>query len=99
MALGALGTIADDGLSSLVMGAASAVTADAALLNAAILNDKINGNPIWPGAFSQSGLLFIPNRGILAVLPGDVIAVDATGWPILVSANAIASGSTSWLLA
>ncbi len=99
MALGALGTNAVSSLSSLVMGGASAVAADAALLNAAILNDKVNGNPRWPGAFAQSGVLFVPNRGILQVLPGDVIGVDASGWPILVSAHAIAYGSTSWTLA
>lgn len=44
----------------------------------------------------QVGLLDIPNRGRLKVLPGDVIAVDASGWPILVSANAIAYAGSDW---
>ena len=51
---------------------------------------------IYPGAFSRSGLLYVPNRGVLMAKPGDYVAFDATGWPILVGANAIASGSTSW---
>lgn len=87
------------------------VAADLATINAAILNDGqgSGGNvyaapsakPIWPGAFTTDGKLFVPNRGVLRVLPGDWIGVDANGWPILVSANAIAGGAapsavTSW---
>jgi hypothetical protein len=49
-----------------------------------------------PGALEllgAEGRLVIPNRGILKVLPGDYIAFDATtGWPILISALAIANG-------
>ena len=70
--------------------------ADMATIQESILNDLVNGNPIMPGAFSNQGLLYVPNRGILQVLAGDYVAIDATGWPILVSANAIASSSTSW---
>ena len=51
---------------------------------------------IWPGAFSRSGVLYVPNRGWLQAQPGDIVAFDATGWPILIGANAIASASTSW---
>ncbi len=51
---------------------------------------------IYPGAFSRSGALYVPNRGVLMAKPGDYVAYDATGWPILVGAHAIASGSTSW---
>jgi len=84
---------------------------DLATINAAILNDgqqnagqkyaAPSAKPIWPGAFTTDGRLFIPNRGVLQVLPGDYIGVDANGWPILISANAIAGGSspsasTSW---
>ena len=57
---------------------------------------KANGGPSWPGALEMlgaEGQLIIPNRGILKVLPGDYVAFDATtGWPILLSALAIASG-------
>lgn len=95
MALLTLGTTSTSALGALVMTGAM-VPADLALLQLQIKNDLVNGNPVWPGAFSQDGLLFIPNRGVLKVLPGDYVGVDATGWPILVSANAIASGSTEW---
>lgn len=85
--------------------------ADFATIKAAILNDGSqtggsanaapSAKPIYPGAFSSTGRLYIPNRGVLSVLPGDYVAVDANGWPILLSANAIAGGSspsasTSW---
>ncbi len=43
-----------------------------------------------------NGQLVIPKRGILKVLPGDVIAVDNTGWPILVSAAAIGYAGSLW---
>ncbi len=70
--------------------------ADFATIQERILNDKINGFPKYPGALSKEGLLYVPNRGVLQVLPGDWVGVDASGWPILVSAHAIAFGSTSW---
>jgi hypothetical protein len=52
------------------------------------------------GGFSYNGLLFVPGRGVLRLWPGDVVAIDNlggtnVGWPILVSADAIAHGS--WL--
>lgn len=87
-------------------------TADLASLAARILDDQSkdsgqlavvapSAKNIWPGAFNSAGLLYIPNRGVLQVLPGDYVAVDANGWPILLSANAIAGGTspsaaTSW---
>lgn len=41
----------------------------------------------------REGKLFVPNRGSLVILPGDYVAIDSTtGWPILVSARAIAAG-------
>lgn len=64
-----------------------------------IKNDAVNGFPIYPGAFSNTGLLYVPNRGILQAHPGDVIATDpVTGWPILISAASIAAGSSSWVI-
>lgn len=64
---------------------------DVASISEAIKNDLNNTLPFWPGAFARTGLLYIPNRGILQVLPGDVVAVDqSTGWPVLVSKRAIA---------
>lgn len=50
-----------------------------------------------PTALNQ-GQLYIPNRGYLKLFPGDWIAVDASGWPILVSGMAIQNNNpgTSW---
>jgi hypothetical protein len=51
--------------------------------------------PMW--GWSTQGQLYVPNRGWLKCLPGDVVMVDAvSGWPILVSARAIAVGSSVW---
>lgn len=67
------------------------VQSDIALMLAGIKNDQINGFPQWPGAL-DSGMLYIPNRGVLKVFPGDYVAfTPTTGWPILVSAASIAS--------
>jgi hypothetical protein len=59
---------------------------------------RADGNPAHPmvsgGHFSADGLLFIPGgRGVLKMKPGDWVAVDSQGWPILVSANSIASSN------
>lgn len=68
-------------------------TADIAQIAAHILNDLVNGNPVVPGAWANTGLLYVPNRGILAARPGDYVAYDSTGWPILVSKTAAATAS------
>jgi hypothetical protein len=65
--------------------------ADIATLNNAILNDQ-NRLARVGGAFTSAGQLFIPNRGVLQVLPGDYVGVDTRGWPILLSAETIANG-------
>ncbi len=44
----------------------------------------------------QGQQLVVPNRGILKVLPGDVIAIDNLGWPILVSGASIAYPGSQW---
>lgn len=80
--------------------------ADLATIDTAVLGDPnvLNGQSTarsgyWPGGgIGYTGILVIPNRGYLKVLPGDVVAVDVNGttnvgWPILVSADAIANGS------
>ena len=51
---------------------------------------------VYPGAFVRQGFLIVPQRGILKVLAGDYVGVDAAGWPILVSAQSIGYASTSW---
>src|SRR5215472_19101220 len=55
----------------------------------------VGANSTIPGAFNYMGILTIPGRGFLKVFPGDVVAIDNStnvGWPILVSADAIANG-------
>lgn len=78
--------------------------ADFAALRAAMYDDGASpvGGPAatrvqFPGApgkmgWEPNGLLFIPNRGVLRVLPGDWVGVDNRGWPILLSADTIANG-------
>jgi hypothetical protein len=49
-----------------------------------------------PGeSWSKTGRLIIPGRGILYAQPGDWVAVDANGWPILLSGLAIAGVTTT----
>jgi hypothetical protein len=64
--------------------------ADVGTISNDILDDLNVAHPIIYGSFSIQGQLFIPNRGVLRVLPGDWVGVDPNGWPILVSKNSIA---------
>ncbi len=66
--------------------------ADQASIQNRIKDDLGNAHSLLGGAF-QGGQLFIPNRGVLQVLPGDFVGVDSQGWPILVSANSIANAA------
>ena len=44
-------------------------------------------------AYVKQGMLFIPNRGHLQLVPGDFVCFDSTtGWPIVISGDAAASG-------
>jgi len=43
-----------------------------------------------------TGQLYVPGRGVLRVRPGDYVATDASGWPILVSGNAVAYAGSDW---
>ena len=77
--------------------------ADLATINQDILDDVNVTHPpahySGCGGFVREGLLYVPNRGTLKVLPGDVVAVDTAsgvGWPILVSAGAIANGTWTY---
>jgi hypothetical protein len=92
MATGTLGTTANNSLTSKQFVGAMA-PADIASIANAIKNEQINGRPIWPGAWAQTGLLYVPNRGVLKLLPGDYVGVDSQGWPVLVSANSIANAA------
>lgn len=91
MATVTLGTAANNSLTAKAFGGAMSA-ADIATIAQLIKDDINNLHPVWPGAWSQAGLLYIPNRGVLQCRPGDYVGVDpATGWPILVSARAAAS--------
>jgi hypothetical protein len=101
MATGTAGTDASTSLVAVTFSQATTVLlpADLATINAAILDDQNVSRPAayisGIGGFVREGLLYVPNRGFLRVLPGDVVAVDTTtdvGWPVLVSADAIANG-------
>ncbi len=44
-------------------------------------------------AYARNGRLFIPNRGELTLKNGDLVCWDGTtGWPIVISGDAIANG-------
>jgi hypothetical protein len=75
--------------------------ADFATIKLGIKDDKINAagsHPVWRDALTRDGQLFIPNRGVLKIRPGDVVAIDNNGWPILVSGDSIAYASSRWVL-
>lgn len=96
MATITLGTGSTTSLTSLVWQPGGLLAADLATMRNSIKNDQIATNPVFPGAI-MNGQLFIPNRGVLTLLPGDYIGIDAYGWPILVAKNAVAYSSTSWV--
>ena len=92
MATSTLGTATTTTLTSLINSGAMAPADLAALVNA--IKDDLNvAHPVYPGAYSTLDLLYVPNRGVLKVLPGDFVGVDSQGWPILVSANSAASAA------
>jgi hypothetical protein len=43
-----------------------------------------------------SGQLIVPQRGVLKILPGDVVAIDNLGFPILVSGASISYAASVW---
>jgi len=55
-------------------------------------------DPAAPNISLNDASLYIPQRGVLKVLPGDIVAVDNTGWPILVSGASIGYAGTDWTL-
>ena len=93
MATRTLGTSATTSLTAINFQRGGLLPADIATIANDINNDLVNGFSPVPGAFSSMGLLVVPNRGILQVLPGDYVGVDSQGWPILVSAYSIANAA------
>lgn len=97
MATKTIGTDATDSLTyglKFLPGYGSGMSAaDIAAIALQIKDDQNVAHPVYPQAFSANGLLYVPNRGILQMLPGDYVAVDpTTGWPILISKYAVDSG-------
>ena len=101
MALKTLGTSATNSLSAIQFNPSSGkmTDSDLALFNALI-------QPNYGGAHPNSGLLgtyvdrggqfYVPMRGWVKVFPGDWLCVDATtGYPFILSQNAVASGPYS----
>jgi hypothetical protein len=93
-------------------GGAGLLPADIATIDIAIINDILiagsgqgvtgqawSGAGISPsvGSFHVNGLLVVPNRGVLQMIPGDWVAVDSLGWPVLISGNSAGTGgSGNW---
>jgi len=108
MATHTFGTNATNSLTALKMNPANA-QADVATVYQGILSDGLVGvsspdvqspfakGAIWPGAWELDGALYIPNRGVLRVFQGDVVAIDSQGWPILVSANSAANAAWTFV--
>ena len=97
MATVTLGTDATSSLTALAMTPAP-VAADFATISQGIKNDLSTGPnganvALVGGGWARPGVLIIPNRGILQVLPGDYVGIDSAGWPILVSAYSIANAA------
>ena len=95
MATVTLGTTSTSALTAIPWNPMSPI-ADIASIAEAIKSQ----NPIAriiPQVFSNNGRLQFPNhRGFILLNPGDYIAVDSRGWPIVVSSQSIAAGGTSW---
>ena len=104
MALKTAGTSATTTLSALVVDS-NFTAADIATLRNGIKWDwvfvngayvRVQAGGIMPGGVDYVGgeaTLTIPRRGTLKVLPGDYIAIDPNGWPLLISGGSINSGS------
>ena len=59
---------------------------------------RIQNGAVYPGGFEfqgGQGVLHVPRRGTLLVLPGDYVCYDQNGWPILVSGWSI-QAANSW---
>jgi len=54
--------------------------------------------PVGDPNLSRTQQLIVPKRGVLNLLPGDLVAIDNTGWPILVSGAAVAYAGSQWTL-
>lgn len=104
MALKTAGTSATTTLSALVVDS-NFTAADIATLRNGIKYNwvfvngayvRVQAGAIFPGGIDFVGgnaVLTIPGRGTLTALPGDYIAIDPNGWPLLIAGGSINSGS------
>jgi hypothetical protein len=102
------GTALTTTLTALIFQRAGLAAADIATISQLIKNETGQAEEYLTGgkvggiagpfhSFSQNGHLVIPNRGTLRMLPGDLVAVDSTGWPVLLSATSAGpGGSGDW---
>ena len=94
MALITLGTNATTTLNALVWNPA-VNAADLAQIVENIKSQPSTGTYqiISPGAFGRDGRLHFPGRrGFVNLKPGDYVAYDSVGWPVIVSCFSIANG-------
>ena len=97
MATGTMGTTGTTSLVSINGWNPQTAIADIASIEALIKQQANPAHYIEPGNFSPSGTLHLPGgRGIIRLKPGDYIGVDHNGWPIVVSSQSLADGSSSW---
>ena len=98
MATKTFGTAAVGSLTALQFSAgADMLDADIATLCQNIKDDVLSGHLVIANSFSRNGQLFVPNRGVLKLLPGDWVAVDVnSGFPIVVPNSVVAAGGTPW---
>ncbi len=101
MALQTLGTKANNSLTyALVWNSVAVSAGDVRVINANIFNDQApTTSPYYAqseegcGGFVKEGLLYVPNRGVLTLFPGDIVAVDPdAGQPILLTAYGLSAG-------
>jgi hypothetical protein len=97
MTLKTLGTNANNSLSAVQFGPNGVLSdSDLAAFNALVQPDYGGTNPNNGklGTYvSREGQFFIPNRGWVMVFSGDWLCVDSTtGFPFILSKNAVASG-------
>ncbi len=69
--------------------------ADLATISQSIKDDFNVAHPVMNNFFVREGMLFIPNRQCsIRVYNGDVVCVTSRGFPILISADEIANGTS-----
>lgn len=93
MALRTLGTNATTSLNAVMFSHDPAVlsNADLAAFNALCMKDKSTANLLEP-VLARHGIFTPPGKEPVKIAPGDYVCVDSTGWPFVLSANAIANG-------